>query len=143
MWNQLNGDYISGWAPADLMSGTSSVDGVDYPWQYGYNYQYMSPYGYCVAASFSVGNWLGFGFTTSATPYASYSNSSGYCTQVTNGQTCTNTSNPRYPVNRVLVGGPGLLCAAYYNTIVFKVSGLFNFGPSIEVYGPGYCTPIY
>jgi|ERR1700680_3126042 len=35
MWNSLNGDYVSGWAPDDLLSGTYGVGGVEYQWTYG------------------------------------------------------------------------------------------------------------
>lgn len=148
MWNSLNGDYVSGWAPADLMSGTYGNDSTDYYWQYGYSYSYQSPYGYCIAASFTVSNWLGFGFTTSRTPYQSYSGilpgrSGPRCVQTTDALSCSNTSNPRYPVTSVVVGAVGLLCAEFYNTIIFRLGFIPSFGPSTEVYGPGYCSPVY
>ena len=146
LYNAFNGDYLSGWAPTDLMSGTYGNDYTSYNWSYGFSYLYPSPYGYCIAARFDISQWIDYAHTTSRTPYQSLS---GYqpgfigpgCAQVTDLLSCQNTANAKYPVFWVAIGGVGLTCAECYDTTVINIAGVLRFGPASEAYGPRYCTP--
>lgn len=145
LWNEFNGDYVSGWAPADLTSGTYTYEG-SFPWNYGYSYQYFSPYGYCVAASISWQDIIDEGSTTSRDgqpgPPPHVSNGNGACPQITDSLSCSNTSTPKFPVSTVVIGTTyGIVCSSYYNVLVASLFGTIQAGPAITVYGPGYCTP--
>jgi hypothetical protein len=55
MWNDLNGNYQSGWAPTNLEGSVWATDGVGYSWSYGFTIEYPNPYGGCDSESFSYG----------------------------------------------------------------------------------------
>ncbi len=57
MWNSLNGDMVSGWAPADLLSYTYGVDDVDYLWSFGATIEYSGP-DFCNSVTYSVSKLL-------------------------------------------------------------------------------------
>lgn len=145
MWNNLNGNYVSGWAPADLTSSTWGTDGVDYPWSFGYAFSVRNPYGQCTGVSYSIFESLGFASTTSASTYST-SLQGGTCWQSTY---CTNTAYPRCPVDRVIKGGPNLSCqndfgGNWYETLMWIITGKCNgtWGVATNATGPGYCTPM-
>jgi hypothetical protein len=94
LWNSLNGDYVSGSAPAELLSGTYGTDGVDYNWDFGLSIEYTDPYsGYCDTTTLSFGELLGlhtsyYGlpmYTGGACQYAALACTSGYptCNSIT------------------------------------------------------------
>lgn len=60
LWNSLNGDYVSGWAPTQLLSGTYGVDGTDYAWDVGWSVEFTDPYsGGCDTTGGEEGTLLG------------------------------------------------------------------------------------
>lgn len=143
LWNAFNGNYVSAWAPVDLMSGSYGSDGVSYAWNYGYSFQYLSPYGYCVASSVAWYDLLGFAVTT-ARNAAVYSDMTGWCAQST---ICTNTASPRCPISKVYVGGANVACLTVFGSswreyLVVILDGTCEPTPFvIDATGPGYCTP--
>jgi len=143
VWNDFNGDYVSGYAPTDQMSGTYASDGVSYDWTYGYHYPFWLKTG-CAVGTINWHELLGFAVTTArnAPPYIS--DVIGYCPQTTQ---CTNTSTPRCPISQVYVGAPGVSCVttsgtAWREYLVFILGGTCVGGPAVlDTTGPEWCTP--
>jgi hypothetical protein len=136
MWNSLNGNYVSGWAPADLESGTYGSDGVEYVWTYGFSLQYPTPYGGCASSSYQYTQSLGYAITYTESLFQ-ISDADGNCPQ---DNACTNTNAPRCPAANIKEGFQLTDCHLFHETIVPIVGGSCTIGISTLTYSPGRCT---
>jgi hypothetical protein len=144
-WNSLNGDYLSGWAPAELESSTYGTDGVNYTWNYGIEAEFLDPLLNCDTTTASYTAALGFAITTSINnPVGVQSDSNANCPQLS---ACTNTATPLCPISTVNIGVAGASCTTdigsqWRESLVPILNNVCKLGFTfMEATGPGYCTP--
>jgi hypothetical protein len=133
-WNSVNGNYVSGYGPDAIESGTYGSPSANYDWDWGLDEEYIDPLLNCNEFSSSSHNIVAYSITYTAT-VDMFPDPNGWCNQKL---ACLNSSATcNVPKIQEVAGS---ICDYFHESLVFILNGTCEGALSFPASGPGVCT---